>query len=77
MNYDEYMKFPKESLARELERRDNASGLFIPIQRSSFPDLPCYHEHGICTNPHHDCINCPRMYPGSGKVVTNTMKEVQ
>ena len=26
---------------------------------------PCFSKDGICTNPHHDCIDCPHPY-GSG-----------
>ncbi len=67
------MKLPKESLARELERRDNmVITPIIPVH--SGLDLPCYHKDGICTNPHHDCINCPRTL-STGGITTNTMKE--
>ena len=69
------MKLPKESLARELERRDNMVVTpIVPVQGGF--DLPCYHKDGICTNPHHDCINCPRT-PSIGGITTNTMKEIQ
>lgn len=33
--------------------------------------LPCYHPYGICTNPHMDCINCPKRGTG-GTWTTNT-----
>ena len=56
MSYEDYMKLPKESLARELERRDLAT---------SIPPMPIRHsgwmcDGKICTNPQMDCINCPR-----------------
>lgn len=40
----------------------------------------CYEVGGTCTNPHHDCINCPRTYTnGTYTAATNpvepTMKE--
>lgn len=39
------------------------------IPFSPFP--PCYARDGICTNPHHDCINCPKQY-GGGTYTTAT-----
>lgn len=32
---------------------------------------------GPCTNPHHDCINCPRPHCGGGTYATNTIDEVK
>lgn len=40
----------------------------------SYP--PCFNG-GPCTNPHHDCINCPRPYGGGGAYSTNTIDEVK
>lgn len=52
-----------------------------PIEKEYTPDTPytpkivswgqenapkCYEPGGFCTNPHMDCINCPRTYTGSG-----------
>ena len=36
---------------------------------SPFP--PCYANDGICTNPHRDCVNCPKQY-GGGVYTTAT-----
>ena len=68
MTYEDYMKLTKESLARELERRDSQQ-IHIPyIPVIEHDSKPCYAPDGICTNPHHDCINCPRIYPFSPSV---------
>ena len=37
----------------------------------SYP--PCFNG-GPCTNPHHDCINCPRPYGGGGTYSTSVSK---
>lgn len=37
---------------------------------------PCYAPDGICTNPHRDCINCPKIGTGgSWSTSTNLNKE--
>jgi hypothetical protein len=62
MKKEDYMRLPKERLAELLEERDNEQKYapsLAPIQ-VTMPELPCYAEGGICTNPHHDCVNCPR-----------------
>ena len=63
MKKEEYMKLSKERLAELLEERDNEpkfipSPDFHPVIVQ--PNPPCYAPDGICTNPFHDCINCPR-----------------
>ena len=39
-----------------------------------FPIMPqrplCYEPGGTCTNPHHDCINCPAKYSSGGTITT-------
>lgn len=39
-----------------------------------FPIVPqrplCYEPGGTCTNPHHDCINCPAQYSSGGTIST-------
>lgn len=68
MTYKDYMKLPKETLAKELARRDeNPIQVFhIPSEKTT----PCYAPDGICTNPFHDCINCPKNW-STGGIVTN------
>lgn len=62
MKKDDYMRLPKERLAELLEERDNEQKYtpsLSPIQ-VTVPQPPCYAPDGICTNPFHDCVNCPR-----------------
>ena len=35
---------------------------------------PCFNG-GVCTNPHHDCINCPRQSSGTTINTSGTIKE--
>ena len=74
MNKEDYMRLPKERLAELLVERD------IP-QIAPTPYIPpiiqqarplCYEPGGICTNPFHDCINCPRTSTG-GTWTTDTI----
>lgn len=59
MTKENYMKLPKERLAELLEEKDNVSK-FIPFTVPSTYQPPCF-SGGICTNPFHDCTNCPRI----------------
>ena len=54
---EDYLKLPKERLAEMLVERDMAAPC-IPTW-----DL-CPLSGGQCTNPFHDCINCPRHHIG-------------
>ena len=60
MKKEDYMRLPKERLAEMLVERDNQ-----PVYIPSFPQyIPYYNMFcpltgGACTNPHHDCYNCP------------------
>lgn len=68
MNKEDYMKLSKERLAELLAERD----LERPQRDNTYPPLvipmtyepPCYAPNGICTNPQHDCINCPKLWGG-------------
>ena len=66
MKKEDYMKLSKERLAELLEERDNAPRYIPPLPpiQVTPQNLPCFAEGGICSNPFHDCINCPRQ--GSG-----------
>ena len=57
---EDYMKLPKERLAELLVEKDSQ----LPIIEPPFSGkiIPCYAPDGICTNPHRDCINCPKTY---------------
>lgn len=62
MKKEDYMRLPKERLAELLEERDNEQKYtpsLSPIQVTA-PQLPCYAPDGICVNPFHDCVNCPK-----------------
>ena len=56
MTYEVYMKLPKETLAKELARRD----LTIPIPLMPIHPSGWMCDGTICTNPQMDCINCPK-----------------
>ena len=62
MNKEDYMRLPKERLAEILAERDaKAQPIYIPtppISPYSFDYCPI--SGGACTNPFHDCVNCPR-----------------
>ena len=64
----DYMRMPKERLAELLVERDEKAFMppFWPDKPMRF--IPCYEPNGICTNPHHDCFNCPRLYSSSGTI---------
>ena len=65
MTKEDYMRLPKERLAELLAERDARDTIIKSIPQPSIqiptyvPD--CFHD-GPCTNPFHDCINCPRMF---------------
>ena len=65
MTKEDYMKLSKERLAELLVERDRAIGIYTPVF-----ELPCCASGGVCTNPFHDCINCPRR--GNDGYVTTT-----
>lgn len=39
---------------------------------SDVPTLQCYEPNGVCTNPYHDCINCPKIHGGVVGTFTTT-----
>ena len=76
MTKEDYMKLDKERLAELLAQKDLEDDFGRGIYRGLVPTTPvvvnpinldCFHG-GPCTNPHHDCINCPRQYTGGGGV---------
>ena len=75
MEVKDYMKLSKKRLAELLVERD-AREAMKDNGRISIPtyELPCYHG-GLCTNPFHDCINCPHKDYSSGVWVDNTCTE--
>lgn len=69
MTKEDYMRLPKERLAELLVERDLKP--IIPIYVGASHPF-CYEENGVCTNPFHDCINCPRQFGSGGTYTTNT-----
>ena len=65
---EDYMKLPKERLAELLVERNNQLPIIVPPFSREI--IPCYAPNGICTNPHRDCINCPRPHVTSDVTTT-------
>ena len=63
------MKLSKERLAELLAERDSNIRIVPMSIESCHPS--CY-EGGLCTNPFHDCINCPRQFSSSETYTTTT-----
>jgi hypothetical protein len=70
MTKEDYMKLSKERLAELLAERDSNIRI-VPMPIESW-HLSCY-EGGSCTNPFHDCINCPRQFSGDETYTTTTI----
>lgn len=67
MTKEDYMKLSKERLAELLEEKDRE--LFaLPVMPITPSGFLCDGTH--CTNPHHDCINCPCGYSTGGTLTT-------
>lgn len=43
--------------------------------RDRTPLAQCASHDGVCTNPFHDCVNCPRQF--SGGIYTTTINKVE
>ena len=72
MTKEDYMQLPKEKLAELLVERDKSVQPLIRIMPTDSPRLQCYEPGGTCTNPFHDCINCPKTFDSSGGTFTTT-----
>lgn len=67
MTKEDYMRLSKERLAELLvEMEEKFSQPIVIPDTSTIPTTPyglmCDGTH--CTNPHHDCINCPVLTTG-------------
>ncbi len=68
MDKKDYMRLPKGRLAELLELRDKEDEVNRELMgKITSPSIvvapynpPCYAPDGICTNPHMDCVNCPK-----------------
>jgi len=69
MKKEDYMKLSKKRLAELLEERDRVP--YAPPVIMSAPRLTCF-EGGPCTNPFHDCVNCPQQTSGGTYITTTT-----
>ena len=68
---DDLMKLSKERLVELLlEEWSNKENTLKPSEFRSFGRDDCYHG-GPCTNPYHDCVDCPRIFSGNGTTGTN------
>ena len=72
---EDYMKLSKRRLAEMLVERDKIdSQRQAPLMPYPYPityeGKPCYAPDGICTNPHRDCINCPKSWSDSSNLTT-------
>ena len=76
LTYDDYMKLDKERLAQLLAEKDaeEEKKVVFPWQPAlgGVYNPPCYAPNGVCTNPFHDCINCPRLFGSGGTYRTST-----
>ena len=78
MTKDDYMRLPKERLAELLVEMEQRICPSTPIPSNPIPTMPatpsgwmCDGTH--CTNPHHDCINCPIKFTSGGITYSNSM----
>lgn len=82
---EDYMCLTKERLAelcvekdKEILERDMQK--YTPeLKPFDFPSLgspDCYHD-GPCTNPFHDCIDCPRVFFGNGTTISTDGTNLQ
>lgn len=82
---EDYMKLSKERLAELLVEKDRKIFLFeaqlLTKQYTPgdfFPFItekqnpPCWAPGGYCSNPFHDCINCPQQWGGGGTISTTS-----
>lgn len=61
---DDLMKLSKERLAELLlEEWSKTEHILEPFEFPSFGRDDCFHG-GPCTNPFHDCADCPRIFSG-------------
>lgn len=59
MRKSDYLKLSKERLAELLEERDMQDSI-MAVGSVNQNITSCYAPGGYCTNPHKDCINCPK-----------------
>ena len=50
--------------------------IYSPTTPLKVPTLQCYEPNGVCTNPFHDCINCPKPYGSGATTITTTDDQI-
>ena len=66
------MKLSKERLCELLLEewsKDTSASKEIIVPFSQPDRNDCFHG-GLCTNPFHDCINCPRQFNSNGTTIS-------
>lgn len=67
---DDLMKLSKERLCELLlEEWSKKENTLKPIEFQPLGRDDCFHG-GPCTNPYHDCINCPRQFSDNGTTIS-------
>ena len=74
MTKEYYMHLPKERLTELLAERDNEPRRLVFPNLNNNYNIPCYAPNGVCANPFHDCINCPKMFGGGGYTTTSELQ---
>jgi hypothetical protein len=74
---DDLMKLSKERLCELLlEEWSKKENTLKPFDFPSLGRDDCYHG-GPCTNPFHDCIDCPRLFSGNGTTISTDGTNLQ
>lgn len=74
---DDLMKLSKERLCELLlEEWSKKEKTLKPFDFPSLGRDDCYHG-GPCTNPFHDCIDCPRLFSGNGTTISTDGTNLQ
>ena len=72
---EDYMKLSKERLVEmllEAQERENNDISVGDTPYKPWIITPCWGKDGVCTNPYHDCIDCPRKFGGSGITINGS-----
>lgn len=74
---DDLMQLSKERLVELLlEEWSKKENILVPFHFPSFDRYDCFHG-GPCTNPYHDCVNCPRIFSGNGTTISTDGTNLQ
>ena len=58
-----------------LDNNNKKNIVNVPFVRKE-PWAQCYTPDGICTNPFHDCIGCPKHFGSGGTTITTTDDQI-